>query len=60
MSRVVSAAMFILEFDSRSDGGPSHVGPFESREEAFDWAYRTLAGPGISGSYCAVPITPPS
>lgn len=50
-------AFFILSFDNRSDGGPRTVGPFNSREAAFDYAH-SLAHQGWSASYEAIPVSP--
>lgn len=46
---------FVLEFESRNDGGPMRIGPFESRDAAFDYAH-SLAHYGWSASYLAVPV----
>lgn len=56
-SIVPPGPQFVLEFDYRTDNGPHHVGPFPSREAAFEWAY-TDVGAG-SASYHAYPITSP-
>lgn len=32
--------VFIVQYDYRSDDGPSHVGPFRSRRAANEWADR--------------------
>jgi len=52
------AQAFILEFEYRSDNGPLYVGPFDSRDAAFDYA-RSFAGPGWEASYEAIPIHAP-
>lgn len=49
---------WIVQFDSRSDGGPHEVGPFASREAAEHWA-ASLLGPGWSASFCYVPLAAP-
>lgn len=48
---------YVLEFDYRSDNGPHLVGPFPSREAAFEWAYQAV-GDG-EASYHVSPLDPP-
>lgn len=53
------AVSFVLEYDHRSDDGPSRVGPFPSREAAFTYG-DSLNGPGWTAEYQAVPVYAPS
>lgn len=56
------ATTFVIEYDSRSDGGPRRVGPFDTREAAHGHAdSRALDEKrhGWSASWCVVPVTSP-
>lgn len=54
---IEAAPSFVLEFDYRSDNGPRHVGPFVSRQAAFEWAEREIADG--EASYHAYPLVGP-
>lgn len=49
---------YVIEYDSRSDGGPRRVGTFTTRRDAHEHA-ESKAGPGWTASYCVVPVTSP-
>lgn len=49
---------YVIEYDSRSDGGPRRVGPFTDYATAQRHADRH-ARPGFTASWCVVPVTPP-
>lgn len=52
---------FSLEFDDRPDGGPRSVGPFGSRESAFQHAANVASAyPEFTFSYEAHPLAAPS
>lgn len=48
---------FVVEFDHRSDGGPTLVGPFDSRDSADEWV-GGLPNP-LTASWCVVPLSEP-
>lgn len=49
---------YVIEYDSRSDGGPRRVGPFDDRATAQRHA-DSHNGPGFTASWCVVPVTSP-
>lgn len=49
---------YVIEYDSRSDGGPRHVGPFSTRAAATVHV-ESKARQGWEGVYCIVPLTSP-
>lgn len=52
-------SQFVIDYDSRSDSGPSLVGPFPSRDAAQDYA-DSLRGPGWEASYCICELAAPT
>lgn len=48
----------IIEYDHRSDGGPTRVGPFDTRSLATAHA-DSKAREGWTASYSIVPLAPP-